>query len=62
MFVMVKMAIGVVFWIGNLICFFREARKIEAKLQDQNDEKLEQRKGTGEVTCVTEPVPVRTAE
>ena len=62
MFVLVKMAVGVVFWIGSLICFFREARKIEAKLQDQNDEKLEQRKGTGEVTCVTEPVPVRSAE
>lgn len=39
-FVLVELAVGVVFWIGNLIYFFREARKIGAKLQDQNDESL----------------------
>lgn len=36
-FVLVEMGAGFVFWAGNFIYFFREARKIKAKLKAQND-------------------------
>lgn len=37
-FVLVEMGVGFVFWIGNLIYFFREARKIKTKLKDQENQ------------------------
>ena len=37
-FVLVEMGVGFVFWIGNFIYFFREARKIKTKLKDQENQ------------------------
>ena len=34
-FVLVEICIGFVFWIGNTVHFFREARKIKKKLKEQ---------------------------
>lgn len=36
-FVLVEVGVGFVFWIGNFIYFFREARKIKTKLREQDD-------------------------
>lgn len=35
-FVLVELCVGFVFWIGNIVYFFREARKIKKKLKEQN--------------------------
>lgn len=35
-FVFVEMGVGLVFWIGNFIYFFREARKIKKRLKEQD--------------------------
>lgn len=35
-FVIVELCVGFVFWIGNIVYFFREARKIKKKLKEQN--------------------------
>lgn len=34
-FVLVEICVGFVFWIGNTVYFFREARKIKRKLEEQ---------------------------
>ena len=34
-FVLVEICVGFVFWIGNTVHFFREARKIKKKLKEQ---------------------------
>ena len=34
-FVSVEICVGFVFWIGNIVHFFREARKIKRKLEEQ---------------------------
>lgn len=34
-FVLVEICVGFVFWIGNTVHFFREARKIKRKLEEQ---------------------------
>ena len=39
-FVLVEMGVGFVFWIGNFIYVFREARKIKAKLKEQEDQQM----------------------
>ena len=39
-FVLVEMGVGFVFWIGNFIYFFREARKIKAKLKEHEDQQM----------------------
>lgn len=36
-FVLVEICVGFVFWIGNTVHFFREARKIKKKLKEQAD-------------------------
>ena len=35
-FVLVEICVGLVFWIGSVIYYFREARKIKRKLEERD--------------------------
>lgn len=37
-FVLIEICVGFVFWFGNFIHFFREARRIKAKLSEQSQD------------------------